>query len=56
MASEAKKAFNVNIQRSGYFLDIHQQETLSAGAPTLPYRELPRAAVVFAIGALDAYL
>ena len=56
MASEAKKAFNVNIQRSGYFLDIHQQAHPSAGAPTLPYRELPRAAVVFAIGALDAYL
>lgn len=52
----ARGAFDVNIQRSSYFLDIHEEVQQGAGAPSLPYRELPRGAVVFAVGALDAYL
>ena len=56
MASEAKKAFDLNIERAAHFLDIHENAHTGPGAPTLPLRELPRAAVVFAIGALDAYL
>lgn len=54
--TEACGAFDVNIQRSSYFLDIHEEAQQGAGAPPLPYRELPRGAVVFAVGALDAYL
>lgn len=53
--TNACKAFRVNIQRASYFLDIHE-EVQGAGAPPLPYRELPRGAVVFAVGALDTYL
>ena len=52
----AKAAFDVNIRRASYFLDIHEEAQQGAGAPSLPYRELPRGAVVFAVGALDAYL
>ena len=54
--TEARGAFDVNIQRASYFLDIHEEAQSGAGAPSLPYRELPRGAVVFAVGALDAYL
>lgn len=56
MSTDAKKAFDINIRRASYFLDIHQQTQTGAGAPTLARRELPRGAVVFAVGALDAYL
>ena len=56
MPSNAKKAFGRNIERAGYFLEIHKEAKIGPGAPTLPYRELPRAAVVFSVGALDAYL
>lgn len=37
-------------------MDIHEEVQRGRGAPTNPYRELPRGAVVFAVGALDAYL
>lgn len=57
MPTETKATFNVNIQRAGYFPDLHESIHGGAqGAPRNPVRELPRAAVVFAIGALDAYL
>ena len=56
MASKAKKAFDRNIERAGFFLDIHKDATPGPGKPKLPLHELPRAAVVFAVGALDAYL
>jgi len=56
MSTKAKKAFDINIRRASYFLDIHQETQIGAGAPTLARRELPRGAVVFAVGALDAYL
>jgi hypothetical protein len=54
--TEARAAFEVNVTRASFFLDIHEKEQKGAGAPPLAYRELPRGAVVFAIGALDAYL
>src|SRR5690242_4110877 len=56
MPTNAKAIFDLNIKRSGWFLEIHQAVQGGAGAPLMPVRELPRAAVVFAIGALDAYL
>lgn len=56
MAAPAKTAFDRNIQRAGYFLDIHEAMQVGAGAPDLPRRELPRGAVVFAVGAIDCYL
>jgi hypothetical protein len=56
MPSEAKAVFDRNITRATYFLDIHEKAQEGAGAPTLASRELPRGAVVFAIGALDAYI
>ena len=57
MPTAAKAAFDRNIQRASYFLDVHATvQAGAAGAPTLARRELPRGAVVFAIGALDAYL
>lgn len=56
MSTKAKKTFDINIRRASYFLDIHEQTQTGAGAPTLARRELPRGAVVFAVGALDAYL
>lgn len=52
----AKRTFDVNVQRASYFLEIHKDKQKGAGAPTGPYRELPRGALVFAVGALDAYL
>ncbi len=56
MASDAKAVFDRNIERASHFLDIHQNAQRGPGAPTLPLRELPRAAIVFGVGALDAYL
>lgn len=57
MATETKSTFDVNLRRSGHFLSIHESVHGGAqAAPERPVRELPRAAVVFAIGALDAYL
>jgi hypothetical protein len=54
--TSAYLAFLTNIERAGYFLDIHDAAHLKAGAPKLPFRELPRGAIVFAVGAIDAYL
>lgn len=57
MPTDTKATFALNIKRAGYFVDLHQSVHGGAqGAPRNPVRELPRAAVVFAIGALDAYL
>ncbi|MBA1147843.1 hypothetical protein H0Z60_12375 [Ectothiorhodospiraceae bacterium WFHF3C12] len=57
MTTETKATFDVNVQRAAYFLDLHESVHGGAqGAPINPVRELPRAAVVFAVGALDAYL
>jgi len=56
MATQSKPAFDRNIERARYFLQIHAQAQVGAGAPPLPYRELPRAAIVFSVGAIDAYL
>jgi len=56
MPTKAKSTFDVNIQRASYFLDIHAGAQRGAGAPKLPLRELPRGAIVFAVGAIDAYL
>lgn len=56
MPTNAKQAFDVNIQRASYFLDIHEGYQSGVGAPTRPRRELPRGAIVFAVGAIDVYL
>jgi hypothetical protein len=57
VATEAKRTFDINIRRASHFLDIHQQVHAGThGAPVLALRELPRGALVFAVGALDAYL
>jgi len=56
MATEAKKTFDRNIQRAAFFLDIHEKTQPGVGAPNLARRELPRGSIVFAVGALDAYL
>jgi len=57
MPTSAKGTFDINIKRSSYFLDIHQKVHAGThGAPSSALRELPRGAVVFAVGALDAYL
>jgi hypothetical protein len=57
MPTETKATFDVNTRRAGYFLDLHESVHGGAqGAPLNPVRELPRAALVFAIGALDSYL
>jgi hypothetical protein len=56
-STAAKKAFDLNIERAGYFLELHEDlQDGKRGAPVTPVRELPRASVVFAVGALDAYL
>ncbi len=53
----AKSTFDLNIERAGYFLELHGNlQGGKPGAPLKPVRELPRASVVFAVGALDAYL
>jgi hypothetical protein len=56
MPTISRKAFDKNIGRAAHFLSIHAKGQAGAGAPPLAYRELPRASVVFAIGAIDAYL
>jgi hypothetical protein len=52
----ASQAFEKNLRRASYFLDLHEATTSGRGAPTLPRRELPRGAVVFAVGAFDAFV
>ncbi len=54
--TESKKAFDGNVQRARYFLEIHEEAQKGRGSPSNRYRELPRAALVFAVGAIDAYL
>lgn len=55
--TEAYEAFKLNRTRARYFLELHKAyQDGKRGAPRTPVRELPRASVVFAIGALDAYL
>lgn len=56
MPTESIPAFMLNLTRARYFLEIHKNAQIGAGAPPLRYRELPRAAIVFAVGAIDAYL
>lgn len=56
MATDAKQVFDANIERAGYFLKIHEDAQAGAGAPPLRFRELPRASIVFTVGAIDAYL
>ena len=57
MVTAAKNSFDVNLRRASYFLDIHENVHAGIqGAPLLANRELPRGAVVFAVGAFDAYL
>ena len=57
MPTESKRTFDVNMRRASYFLDLHESIHGGVqGAPQNPVRELPRASVVFAVGALDAYL
>ena len=56
MPTQAKNVFDTNIERSGYFLKIHEDAQNGAGAPALRFRELPRASIVFTVGAVDAYL
>ena len=56
MPTTSKSVFEKNLVRTRYFTAIHQEQQEGAGAPTLQYRELPRAAIVFAVGSLDSYL
>jgi hypothetical protein len=56
MPTQARATFDKNIRRAGHFLELHSNKTVTAGAPPAPYRELPRATIVFAVAALDAYL
>lgn len=56
MPTNAKPVFDRNIQRASYFLDIHEAGQGGVGAPAMPMRELPRGAIVFAVGAVDAYI
>nr|WP_156889362.1 hypothetical protein [Halomonas sp. 1513] len=57
MPTETKATLDLNLTRAGYFLDLHQSvHGGGQGAPRNPVRELPRAAVVFAIGGFDSYL
>jgi hypothetical protein len=56
MPTTARSTFDLNALRASYFLDIHEAGHARVGAPLNPYRELPRGAVVFAVGAVDAYL
>lgn len=56
MATASKAAYENNTIRARYFLRIHEDAQKGRGSPPLPYRELPRAAVVFSVGAIDAYL
>jgi len=54
--SSAHAALTKNLRRANYFLDLHEGTQEGPGTPDLKRRELPRGAVVFAVGALDAYL
>jgi hypothetical protein len=54
--TSALTAAKRNLERATYFLDIHEGTQAGPGTPNNKRRELPRGAVVFAIGALDAYL
>ncbi len=56
LLTDAQMAFALNHERAQKFLQIHEEVQRGRGAPPVRYRELPRAAVVFSIGALDAYL
>lgn len=56
VATGSKAAYDRNSHRARYFLKIHEDVQAGQGAPLLRYRELPRAALVFSVGALDAYL
>lgn len=56
MATLALAAAKRNLERATYFLDIHEGTQEGPGTPNNKRRELPRGSVVFAIGALDAYL
>ncbi|WP_163560432.1 hypothetical protein [Halomonas sp. NO4] len=57
MPTETKATLDLNLTRAGYFLDLHESvHGGGQGAPRNPVRELPRAAVVFAIGGFDSYL
>jgi hypothetical protein len=56
VATTALTAAKRNLERATFFLDIHQGTQQGPGTPDNKRRELPRGAVVFAIGALDAYL
>ncbi len=54
--TQSKRTFDINIRKASHFLDLHQQVHAGThGAPVLALWELPRGAVVFALGALDAY-
>ena len=52
----AHQALGKNLTRARYFLDIHEATQKGPGKPDREQRELTRGAIVFAIGALDAYL
>jgi hypothetical protein len=52
----AHLALTKNLRRATYFLDLHEGTQEGPGTPDSKRRELPRGAVVFAVGALDAYL
>lgn len=56
MPTSALDTSKVNLRRATYFLDIHRDASTGPGAPNKKLRELPRSAVVFAVGALGAYL
>jgi len=54
--TEAKEAFERNIARAEHFVRIHSDTQTKPGRPPAKMAELPRAAIVFAVGALDAYI
>jgi len=54
--TNAVLAFGVKIQRASRLLGIHERAQQGADAPPPPYSQLPRGAIVFAVGALEAHL
>jgi len=56
VATAAQDALTTNLTRARYFIDLHEGMQTGPGTPDKKRRELPRGAVVFAVGALDAYL
>jgi len=56
VATDAHDALTTNLTRARYFIDLHEGTQTGPGTPDRKRRELPRGAVVFAVGALDAYL